>query len=116
PKPFETWVERKASWEFRITVPDNVQDFELPPIELVPTVERAGQLQDASGQPLGAMRVSAVVANRVYDNATSDADGAFELHLPADLTVEQYTVHDDHGARMVANVVGDSPLVLQVGR
>jgi beta-lactamase regulating signal transducer with metallopeptidase domain len=117
PPAFNDWAYELASWQHRVDVPKGDAAFTLPPIELVATLPRKGRLIDAAGKPLAKMRVGAVAKNRVYDSAMSDDEGNFELRLPDAVEIEEFTIHSDRpgGSRVVATVVGESPLVLQVG-
>ncbi|TWT99685.1 Regulatory protein BlaR1 [Botrimarina colliarenosi] len=114
PDAYSTWVEEDAGWQNPVEVPSDVKEIDLPPLELIETVERAGQLVDRANQPIEGARVSAVRDNRVYAGAMTDAEGRFKLSLPASLAVGEYTVHIGRGgSRSVAAVQSTTPLVLQ---
>lgn len=115
PDAYMNWVEENAGWQNPVEVPADAGEFDLPPLELIETVERSGRLVNRADQPIADARVAAVKANRVYASATTDADGRFELRLPQSLDVEKYTVDTDRNeARRTATVQSAAPLLLQV--
>lgn len=114
PDRYSEWIVEDAGWQHPIDVP-KVENFELPPLELIETTEVAGQLVDRDGQPVANAHVRAITGNRVYAWGTSDSDGRFTLLLPKDFQVEEYDANRTHGEGQVeTSVKQQSPLVLQL--
>lgn len=114
PDRYSEWIVEDAGWQHRIDVP-RVENFELPPLELIETVEVAGQLVDREGQSVANAHVRAITGDRVYAWGTSDSDGRFTLRLPKDFHVEEYDASRTHDEGQVeTSVKQESPLVLQL--
>jgi hypothetical protein len=98
-------------------VPDDVADFELPPIELEKTKTVSGHLLDRNGQPLADHRVIGSVGNFNYGSGTSDKKGDFELNgVPENMQLDKYLVWDNDRSSppMETTVVTADPLVLRI--
>jgi len=105
--------------EVTCEVPDRVKDFELPPLELVPTKSVAGRVLDEQDRPVAAVRVNIIGKNRRYGFTKTDANGQFNLvgvPEPIDTAKAQYEVFDDseRAKRMECELIKTDPLVLRV--
>lgn len=75
-------------------VPNQPDEFTLPPLEVVPTKRIAGRVVDERQRPVAHATVSIVVANRSY-SGKSDVNGRFELvgvPAPVDTATAEYEV------------------------
>ncbi|HVC97957.1 MAG TPA: M56 family metallopeptidase, partial [Pirellulales bacterium] len=99
-------------WADSYPVPADVDEFELPTIEVVGTHKLSGQLIGEKGQPLPALQVMAVDKNRRYGSALTDSEGRFTMNLPdgVETRIEVYT--DERGQEPVT-VVERDPLVVR---
>ena len=60
-------------------VPENVKDFQVPPLELEPTKRISGRLVDQSGQPVANRVVWVAADDRGYGFGQTNASGEFTL-------------------------------------
>jgi len=60
-------------------VPEDADDFELPPIEVVPSEPLDGRLVDQDDRPVADAQVIAYYANWLCSTAKTDKDGRFTL-------------------------------------
>ena len=105
--------------EVTCEVPDRVKDFELPPLELVPTKSVAGRVLDEHDRPVANVRICIDGKNRRYGFTKTDANGQFNLvgvPVPIDTAKAQYEVFDDseRAKRMECELIKTDPLVLRV--
>ncbi len=70
---YADWIVAEADWDTAIKVPAGAATFDLPPLVLVATVERAGRLVDRSNRPVAEAEVCAVIGNRRCAFGKSDA-------------------------------------------
>lgn len=106
------FVQLGSPWEKNHEVPDGVDAFELPTIELVGTREIAGQLIDANDQPMPDLQVIATNGNRRYGFGKTNAEGRFRMSVPEG--VETKTVAFLKGLGQVpVDVVTKDPLVVR---
>ncbi|QDS98696.1 M56 family metallopeptidase [Adhaeretor mobilis] len=110
----------------RHEVPSNVEEFELPPIELVPTVKVAGKLVDRTGKPLVGWSVSGFPGRDAVMNSFAgvhtNQDGKFSGLVPETVppTVWQASFrdwsdeYDFEDIEYEPKVISENPLVLRV--
>lgn len=101
-----------APWAEPYQVPEDVEEFELPTIEVVETHKLSGRLIGKNDQPLAESQLMAVAGNRRYGFAKSDAEGRFTMEVPdgIETRIEVYT--DKRGQEPV-EVVTQEPLVVR---
>ncbi len=117
PEEYSKWIVEKAGWQSQnaIEVPAGAKTFELPPLELIETVQRTGRLVDREDRPVVGASIRASKGNRVYAWGKSDAQGDFTLRLPQRSVVEEYDAsRTGKGVPRNATVVSGLPLVLQL--
>lgn len=93
-------------------VPEGVEEFELPTIEVVATHEIRGTLIGAQGEPLEARQVIAFAGNRRYGFAKTDAEGQFTMRVP-DGVETQIEVYTEERGQEPVTVVEREPLVVR---
>ncbi len=108
------FVQLGAPWAEPYQVPANVDEFELPTIEVVGTRQVSGQLIDTNDQPLANISVMAVEGNRRYSFGKSDAEGRFELSVPEGVETKLSVHIEGRGDEPVA-VVQQDPLIVRYG-
>ncbi len=117
PENFIHWVAEKVGWEAPVEISAGASEVELPPIELIETVEHRGRLIDQTGKPVANGRLSAVIGNRNLAMAMTDDDGAFGIWLPNEPAIDSYNVHLSRDEpRYEVRIVDEDPLVLQIER
>lgn len=106
------YVQLGAPWAESYRVPDGVERFELPTIEVVGSHKLSGQLVGQNDEPLSRREVMAVTENRRYGFAKTDSEGRFSMSVPdgIDTTIEVYS--DERGQEPVA-VVSEAPLIVR---
>ena len=115
PTEYSDWIVENAGWQNPINVPAGVETFDLAPLELIETSERAGRLVDRSNRPIAGAKIRAITGNRVYAWGETDESGAFTLRLPKGFEIEMYDVsRSRETGPSVAAAIKESPLVLQV--
>ena len=114
PEEYSNWVMEAPDRRTPIRVPAGVETFDLPPVNLIPTVEHPGRLVDRENRPVAEACIHAFAKDRCSYSAQTDADGAFTLHLPKGFEIEKYEVtRFSGGSWLPAAVLSESPLVLQ---
>ena len=114
PEEYSNWVMEAPDRRTPIRVPAGVETFDLPPVNLIPTVEHTGRLVDRENRPVAEARIDAFGKDRCSYSAQTDESGAFILHLPKGLEVERHMVtRFRRGGPIQAAVLSESPLVLQ---
>lgn len=74
-------------------VPENVAEFELPPIELSKTKSISGRLLNPEGQPLADRSINGVIGNTRFGFGKTDRNGEFKLHdVPEEVSLERFQV------------------------
>jgi hypothetical protein len=108
----EGYVQLGAPWAEPYQVPSDVEEYELPNIDVVGTHKLSGRLIDDKGQPLPRMRLTAVDKNRRYGFALTDAEGRFSMNVPdgVETRIEAFT--DQRGQEPV-EVVEREPLLVR---
>jgi beta-lactamase regulating signal transducer with metallopeptidase domain len=106
------FVQLGAPWAEPHQVPANVDEFELPTIEVVGTREVTGRLIDANDQPLPNTQVLAVKGNRRYGFGKSDAEGRFKMRVPEGVETKIQVYLERRGSVPVA-VVQQAPLIVR---
>ena len=110
---YADWIE--ADWQTVTKVPAGAETFDLPPIVLIETAERAGRLVDRANRPVAKAIIWAEVDHRSCVWGVSDESGAFTLRLPPSFKIEEYLVRrSPESTPITAKVIGESPLVLQI--
>jgi hypothetical protein len=107
-----------AEWPYgkHVTVPDNVDSFELPPLELVPVQSISGKVIDAVGNPVAKTGVYAKSRKQQSGNDFSMTNEAGEFTLsqfPAGYSPD-YCMVGEQSKTQVARILSRKPLVLQV--
>lgn len=100
-------------------VPADAGEFELPPIEVVPTRSLKGRMVDEHDHPVAEAGISLIVENRRYGYGRTDTEGRFTLSgIPATLTLNdvEYEIHLESEERKEAEVVTAEPLLLRIKR
>lgn len=105
-------VQVGAPWAEPIQVPKDVDNFELPTIEVVGTHEIAGQLVGVKDQPLPNVQLFAIHGNRRYGFGTSDAEGRFKLRVPDGIETKIEVYVEGRGS-MPVQVIQREPLVVR---
>jgi hypothetical protein len=100
----------------RHEVPEGVDDFELPPIELTKTTTLSGRLLDNAGKPLANRRLSGVKGNGRYGFGESDKNGDFKLaDVPEGMTLEKFEIWPEDGGRPLESTIeSTAPLVVRM--
>jgi beta-lactamase regulating signal transducer with metallopeptidase domain len=104
----QAWIEPP-------TVPADVDEFALPPIEIAPTTEIEGKLVDQDGRPMADVRVVGKVGDRRHSTGQTDEHGVFTLTgVPIGFEIETFMVftRDAHFSGVVES---REPLVVRVG-
>jgi len=99
----------------RATVPVDVAEFELPPLELVPSVTLKGKLIDADGKPVPNTGVYAypVAGLTNCGFAETNKDGEFTMkRIPSTHPPKIFKAGEQHKTRPVT-IVSEEPLVLR---
>ena len=101
-------------------IPKQIEEFKLPPIEVVPAKIITGRVIDERDQPVANAIVSCLVGDRhPYGNGKSDANGRFEvLGVPAtlDTAAAEYVVQGSDPLRRLlkSKVIKTDPLIIRV--
>lgn len=98
-------------------VPAGVGDFDLPPIEVVPTVKIDGRLIDDSDRPVAGVRVIGILRGAMYQSTPCDKDGRFSINrAPLNIEFERFLVDaaKEQGGVLPARMVQKKPLILRV--
>ncbi len=109
------FVQLGTPWAEPYQVPEDVDRFELPTIEVVGSHLISGQLRNANDRPLPNVRLHAVDGNRRYGFGKSGNEGRFEMSVPDGIDVEFQVFLEDRGS-VAVEVVQDAPLILRYGR
>lgn len=99
-------------WSKPVQIPEKVEEFELPTIELVGSYTIAGQLIGADDQPLPDTKVHAIQEDRRYGFGQSDAEGHFKMIVPEGIEPEFHVYIESRG-NMPATVVQREPLIIR---
>ena len=100
----------------RATVPCDVDEFTLPPLELVPTTTLTGTLIDVDGQPVPDTGIYGYPAEHRAncDFARTNSDGLFTMdRIPTTYPPTSFKAGEQHKTKPVS-VVSRQPLVLQL--
>lgn len=106
-------------------VPENVKEFQTPPLELVPTKSIRGSVIDEHDHPAANVIVHIEFDGRGYGNGQSNASGEFTLTgVPESIDMAKVKYQavlwdgkpDGKWEEMEAKVVHVSPLVLRISR
>ena len=65
PDEYSDWIVEEADWQTVINVPAGLETFNLPPLLLIETSERAGRLVDRKNRPVAEADIRAIIGNRV---------------------------------------------------
>lgn len=115
PETYANWTEEQNIRAQRINVPGDVETFDLPAVEIIPTRQRTGTLLDENNEPVANAEISVRSANRNYGGTSTDVEGNFKLSLPDSVGIGLYKIRRDrHQPAIEATVVTGTPLVLQV--
>jgi hypothetical protein len=106
------YVQLGKPWKESYQVPTDVEEFELPTIEVVGTRKVTGQLIGANDQPLPDMQVMAVDKNRRYGFAKTDTEGRFTMNVP-DGVETNIEVYSDNRGQDPVTVIKQDPLVVR---
>jgi beta-lactamase regulating signal transducer with metallopeptidase domain len=106
------FVQLGSPWAEPYQVPENVDSFDLPKIEVVGSYELKGKLIGADDQPLPNIQVIAIEGNRRYGFGKSDAEGRFTLRVPHDVDTQITVFMEDRGSSPV-QVIQKDPLVVK---
>lgn len=112
--PPKGYAQLGAPWNEPFDIPQGVQEFELPVIEMVPTTRITGTLHDADGKPMANVQINGVVGNRRHGFGKTDDKGAFVLpDVPVGLKLESFGIwtRDDH---FIGEPISTEPLVVRV--
>ena len=114
PEEYSNWVMEAPDRRTPIQVPAGVETFDLPPVNLIPTVEHSGRLVDRENRPVTEACIHAIAKDRCSYSAKIDESGAFTLHLPKGFEIEKYEVaRSREDSPVPTAVLSESPLVLQ---
>jgi hypothetical protein len=98
----------------RIQVPEGVDRFDLPPIELAISETIQGHVVDGSDRPLARVQVMATVGGVGRSSGETAQDGSFKLErIPEGTKIQAFKVLVN-GAFLDATIVQADPLVLRV--
>lgn len=114
PREYEDWIQVEDDQTEKVEVPSSATVVDLPPIDLVRTLEVTGQVLDENGLPIPAVRLSAITGNRVYSGAYTDTEGRFTLRRPDGIEIEKYEVQVDRNPGHYATFDQKDPLVLRL--
>ena len=78
---YSHWMVEEADWNNKFNIPAGVKTFDLPPLELTETFERAGRLVDRSSRAVARADIRAITGNRIYAWGESDKDGNFHVAI-----------------------------------
>jgi hypothetical protein len=106
------FVQLGAPWAEPYQVPENVDSFELPKIEVVDSYELRGVLLGVDDKPLPSTEVIAVEGNRRYGFGVSDAEGRFTMSVPEGVETQITVYLEDQGSKPV-QVIQKDPLVVK---
>jgi len=106
------FVQLGAPWAKPYQVPDNVDEFALPTIEVVTSHEITGQLVGANNQPLPNVQIMAIDENRRYGHGESDTEGRFKMRVPDGIETKVEVYLEDRGSVPV-EVIQQDPLVVR---
>ena len=104
------FIQLGEPWKDPFQVPE-MDEFELPTIEVVKAQTKTGQLIDSNDQPIPQARVLAVKDNRVYDGDMTDTAGKFSVRVPEGVEVD-FNVRLE-GRSADPAVVSKEPLILR---
>ncbi len=111
PEPF---VQMGQPWAERHAVPEKVEAFDLPPIEVVRGVTIKGRLVDAEGRPLAGLKLSGLAGDRGYGFAITEPQGDFTMSsVPAGLKFSYRVWVDDREPPVDVEIVKEEPLLLR---
>ena len=115
------YVQLGAVADNSFKVPDEIDEFELPTIEVVDSHEISGQLIDKEDQPIPNVRVNALFEGRFYGSGKSDVEGIFKMTVPVGIETE-FTLDSDSESEIVVDhptwavpvsVVSKDPLIIR---
>jgi len=76
PETYANWTEEQSIFAQQINVPGDVETFDLPAVEIIPTLQRTGTLLDENNEPVANVEISVSSANRNYGGTSSTDDRA----------------------------------------
>jgi hypothetical protein len=110
----ENLVQLGEPWAERHRVPEGVDTFDLPPIEVVKGITIKGRLVDAEDRPVANVMVNGISGNRRYGFGRTDETGSFALsQVPAGLELTYQAWPDDREGPRNAEIVKAEPLLLR---
>jgi RNA polymerase sigma factor (sigma-70 family) len=108
------FVQLGEPWAERHRVPDRVESFDLPPIEVVPAITIKGRLVDPDNRPVANAMINGIAGNRRYGFGRTDQAGSFELaQVPAGLELSYQVWPNQHEGPFNAEIVTAEPLLLR---
>jgi protocatechuate 3,4-dioxygenase beta subunit len=112
------YVQMGEPWLRPYQVPEDAKEFDLPPVEVVPSKTIAGRVIDQQDQPVANSQVSILEGNRRYGFGKSDNNGRFNLTgVPAtiDPAKATYQVSPETGSTgpSATEVITSDPLLLR---
>ncbi|REK12735.1 MAG: carboxypeptidase regulatory-like domain-containing protein [Planctomycetota bacterium] len=124
----EWWGGRSQGgiWGSRREVPDDVTEFELPPIDLAPTEHIEGTLVDQEGKPLSDWVVFGYPGKDMMNSFAgvhTDAEGRFSGYVPQPYPPRIWKAYhrvnrqsfEPKTERYALEIISEDPLVLEVG-
>jgi|GEM_PF-2404055 len=99
-------------WASPVQVPEGVNMFDLPKIEVVSTHDLSGSLVGEKNEPLAGMQVMASDQNRRHGFGKTDAKGQFTMKVP-DGVETTFEVYLEKEGGVAATVVQKDPLILR---
>jgi len=100
-------------WRDKLVVPVTDKPFDLPPLDVVQTLELNGRLIDQNDKPLVGLRLNGVVGNRRYGFATTAKEGRFTMQVPPDIELSYQVWVDRNIGPVDAEIVERDPIVLR---
>jgi hypothetical protein len=112
----EGYIQLGSPSADRRTVPDDVKEYEWPPIEVVRSFEIAGKLIDADGKPMPNVRINGVQGNRRYGFGDTNDKGEFTLdRVPKEIQLEKFEIWT-RDERFTGVAQTKAPLVVRLNK
>jgi beta-lactamase regulating signal transducer with metallopeptidase domain len=109
--------DAKQEWLYgqRVVVPDDISNFDIPPLEFIRAKEIRGKLVDADGDPVAKTGVYARARANQNGNdfATTDQNGEFVLKGFADGYFPEAVQVGEQFKPRAARIISRDPLILQ---